>query len=254
MKKVYKRILVVAGFGIDTIIFGWIMLWGYINIFKTPTVGLTDLLCVALLLFASLAYSFRTAGRLYRKPIYDQLSYPDREQVRTEFYDQRYDAEMRRKEDKEARERTYKEKAKRDALEAASTLYEHMPERVRTKSIMLHHELQGLGEYNDQEIGGTEQLTRICAPVPKLSHHERDILSSMARKIADAVIDMAIHNHAPKEYVPDPVRIYNVKWGVKKEVEQAAINHLTDLDRYYYTPATPMWRAEDFKRYGSADY
>ncbi|NOQ49898.1 MAG: hypothetical protein GQ553_04475 [Nitrosomonadaceae bacterium] len=249
MKKVYRHILIGIGFTIDVIIFGWIMLWSYINIFKTPTVSFTDLLCVALLLFASLAFSFRTASRLRKKPIYDQLSLPEREQVRTEYYDSRTDGEIRHREEQDARERTHKEKEKRDAEEAIRLLYEHMPERVQTKSIILRNELEELGEYLDQDLAGTEDLTAIRAPIPKFSSKESYLLCDMAHNIADAVIDLAIHNHAPKEYVPDRGKIYKIKWQLRKEVEQDAIGHLTDLDRYYYTPATCMWRAEDFKRY-----
>ncbi len=254
MKKVYGYTLIGIGFTIDVIIFGWIMLWSYINIFKTPTVSFTDLLCVALLLFASLAFSFRTASRLRKKPIYDQLSLDEREQVRTEFYDSRYDAAMRRKEDELARERTHKEKEKRDAEEAIRLLYKHMPERIQTKSIILRNELEELGEYQDQDLAGTENLTAIRAPIPKFSSKEQSLLWSMSHKIADAIIDLALQNHAAETGEPeiqiDTPALYEYKWQLRKEVERDSKAHLTDLDRYYYTPATPMWRAEDFKRYG----
>lgn len=258
MKKVYKRILSVLGFGIDTIIFGWIILWGYMNIFVTPIVGLTDLLCVALILFASLAYSFRTAGRLHKRPIYDQLDLEERQQVRQEYYDERDDGYFRREEESQARERTHKEKEKRDAQEAIRLLYEHMPERIQTKSIILHRELQELGEYDDQEIAGTEDLTAIRAPIPRFSSKESTLLWNMSYKIADAIIDLALQNHTAelksvKIMDADSPALYKYRWDLRQEVERDAKAHLTDLDRYYYTPATPMWRAEDFKRYGSLE-
>jgi hypothetical protein len=255
MKKVYKYTLVGIGFTIDIIIFGWIMLWSYINIFKTPTVSFTDLLCVALLLFASLAFSFRTASRLRKKPIYDQLGLDEREQVRQEYYDERHDGYLRREEETRARERTHKEKERRDAEEAIRLLYEHMPERVQTKSIILRHELQELGEYDDQEIAGIEQLTRIRAPIPKFSSKEQSLLWSMSRRIADAIIDLAIENHTAElgEVSPESPALYRYRWQLRKEVQKDAEAHLTNLDRYYYTPATPMWRAEDFKRYASEE-
>lgn len=257
MKKVYRYTLTGIGFTIDVIIFGWIMLWSYVNIFKTPTVSFTDLLCVALLLFASLAFSFRTASRLRKKPIYDQLSLPEREQVRTEFYDSHHDAEIRRREEQDARERTHKEKEKRDAQEAIRLLYEHMPERIRTKSIILRNELQELGEYNDQDLAGTEDLTAIRAPIPRFSSKESSLLWSMSDKIADAIIDLALQNHAAElgetEIAVDSPALCKYRWSLRKEVRRDAKAHLTDLDRYYYTPATPMWRAEDFKRYGSSE-
>jgi hypothetical protein len=253
MKKVYKYTLVGIGFTIDIVIFGWIMLWSYINIFKTPTVSFTDLLCVALLLFASLAFSFRTASRLRKKPIYDQLGLDEREQVRQEYYDERHDGYLRREEETRARERTHKEKKRRDAQEAVRLLYEHMPERVQTKSIILYHELQELGEYQDQDLAGTEDLTAIRAPIPEFSSKEGSLLWSMSHKIADAVIDLALENHAAETGEPeiqiDTPALYKYKRQLRKEVERDAKAHLTDLDRYYYTPATCMWRAEDFKRY-----
>jgi hypothetical protein len=258
MKKVYKKILSALGFGIDTVIFGWIMLWGYINIFKTPTVSFTDLLCVALILFASLMYSFRIANKMYKKPLYDQLDLIEREQVRQEFHDQRYDGQIRRREDEKARERTHKEKEKRDATEAVTLLYEHMPERVQLRSTILRHELQELGEYDDQEIGGTEQLTRIAAPIPKFSGKDESLLWSMSCKIADAIIGLAIENHTAevggsKALLADAPELYGYKWELRRLVQEDAKDHLTNLDRYYYTPATPMWRAEDFKRYASEE-
>ena len=257
MKKVYKRILKVFAHFLDAAIFGWAILWCYHNINFGDSRWLADIGAAALLLIVTFAYACITAGRLYKKPIYDQLSYPDREQVRTEFYDQRHDAEIRRREDQEARERTHKEKEKRDAQEAIRLLYEHLPERVQIKSIILRNELEGLGEYHDQDLAGTEDLTAIRAPIPRFSSKESSLLWSMSDKIADAIINLALQNHAAETGEPEiqvsASALCEYRYKLRREVRRDAKAHLTDLDRYYYTPATPMWRAEDFKRYGSLE-
>jgi hypothetical protein len=253
MKKVYKKILAAGSIGLDTFILGWIVLWSYHNINLSDSRWLVDIGATALLMFAAFMYASRWTGRLYKKPLYDQLSLDEREQVRQEYYDERHDGYLRREEETQARERTHKEKEKRDAEEAIRLLYEHMPERVQLRSTILHHELQELGEYDDQEIAGTEQLTRIRAPIPKFSSAEQNLLWSMSRRIADAIIDLAIENHVAElgEVSPESPALYKYRWRLRKEVQKDAEAHLTNLDRYYYTPATPMWRAEDFKRYAS---